>query len=160
MSVVDHEDARALLGGARRVRTRVRGFAPNLPDVGLPSARPGFTRANRWRHSTARRGAVGHVAVRRRGDRDGAGCYGRMRNAASAGLSAGGIRALVLPPEARMVTLCADNSNTVGQHAAAAAAWRWLTEDRRVRIAMPPDSQHRYGGRAGRGRGRLSGRAT
>jgi len=41
MSVVDHEDARALLGGARRVRTRVRGFAPNLPDVGLPSARPG-----------------------------------------------------------------------------------------------------------------------
>ena len=27
MSVAAHEDARALLGGARRVRTRVRGFA-------------------------------------------------------------------------------------------------------------------------------------
>jgi hypothetical protein len=27
MSVADHEDARVLLGGARRVRTRVRGFA-------------------------------------------------------------------------------------------------------------------------------------
>lgn len=31
MSVADHEDARALLGGARRVRTRVRGFAPWAP---------------------------------------------------------------------------------------------------------------------------------
>src|SRR5215471_8150611 len=31
MSVADHADARALLGGARRVRTRVRGFAPWAP---------------------------------------------------------------------------------------------------------------------------------
>jgi hypothetical protein len=31
MSVAEHEDARVLLGGARRVRTRVRGFAPWAP---------------------------------------------------------------------------------------------------------------------------------
>jgi hypothetical protein len=31
MSVADHEDAQALLGGALRVRTRVRGFAPWAP---------------------------------------------------------------------------------------------------------------------------------
>lgn len=31
MSVADPEDTRALLGGARRVRTRVRGFAPWAP---------------------------------------------------------------------------------------------------------------------------------
>ena len=58
-----------------------------------------------------------------------------------AGLSAGGIRALVLPPEARMVLICADNdANGVGQCAAAEAAQRWLAEGRRVRIAMPPES--------------------
>jgi len=58
-----------------------------------------------------------------------------------AGLSAGGIRALVLPSEARMVLICADNdANGVGQRAAADAAQRWLTEGRRVRIAMPPES--------------------
>ena len=58
-----------------------------------------------------------------------------------AGLSAGGIRALVLPPEARMVLICADNdANEIGQRAAADAAQRWLAEGRRVRIAMPPES--------------------
>jgi len=58
-----------------------------------------------------------------------------------AGLSAGGIRALVLPSKARMVLICADNdANGVGQRAAAEAAQRWLAEGRRVRIAMPPDS--------------------
>jgi putative DNA primase/helicase len=58
-----------------------------------------------------------------------------------AGLSAGGVRALVLPSEARMVLICADNdANGVGQRAAAEAAQRWLMEGRRVRIAMPPES--------------------
>jgi putative DNA primase/helicase len=58
-----------------------------------------------------------------------------------AGLSAGGVRALMLPFEARMVLICADNdANRVGQRAAADAAQRWLTEGRRVRIAMPPES--------------------
>ena len=58
-----------------------------------------------------------------------------------AGLSAGGIRALVLPSAARLVLICADNdANGVGQRAAADAAQRWLAEGRRVRIAMPPES--------------------
>ena len=57
-----------------------------------------------------------------------------------AALSAGGIRALVLPSEARMVLICADNdTNGVGQHAAADAAQRWLTEGRRVRVGTPPE---------------------
>jgi hypothetical protein len=58
-----------------------------------------------------------------------------------AGLSPGGVRALVLPSEARLVLICADNdANGVGQRAAADAAQRWLAEGRRVRIAMPPKS--------------------
>ena len=58
-----------------------------------------------------------------------------------AALSAGGIRNLVLPAEARMVLICADNdANGVGQRAANAAAERFLAEGRRVRIALPPGS--------------------
>ena len=58
-----------------------------------------------------------------------------------AALSAGGIRNLVLPAEARMVVICADNdANGVGQRAANAAAERFLAEGRRVRIALPPMS--------------------
>ncbi len=58
-----------------------------------------------------------------------------------AALSAGGIRNLVLPAEARMVLICADNdSNGVGQRDANAAAERFLAEGRRVRIALPPIS--------------------
>ena len=58
-----------------------------------------------------------------------------------AALSAGGIRNLVLPPDARMVLICADNdANGVGQRAANAAAERFLAEGRRVRIALPPRS--------------------
>jgi putative DNA primase/helicase len=58
-----------------------------------------------------------------------------------AALSAGGIRNLVLPAEARMVLICADNdANGVGQRAANAAAERFLAEGRRVRIALPPRS--------------------
>jgi putative DNA primase/helicase len=58
-----------------------------------------------------------------------------------AALSAGGIRNLVLPPEAEMVLICADNDpNGTGQRAANAAAERFLAEGRRVRIALPPVS--------------------
>jgi putative DNA primase/helicase len=58
-----------------------------------------------------------------------------------AALSAGGIRNLVLPAEARMVLICADNdANGVGQRDANAAAERFLAEGRRVRIALPPRS--------------------
>jgi hypothetical protein len=56
-----------------------------------------------------------------------------------AGLSAGGIRALVLPREATHVIVCADHdASGVGQRAAHDAAERWLAEGRRVRIALPP----------------------
>jgi hypothetical protein len=55
-----------------------------------------------------------------------------------AALSAGGMRALVLPPEATHVLICADNdASGTGARAAHAAAARWLAEGRRVRIAMP-----------------------
>jgi putative DNA primase/helicase len=58
-----------------------------------------------------------------------------------AALSAGGIRNLVLPAEACMLLICADNDgNGVGQRAANAAAERFLAEGRRVRIALPPIS--------------------
>src|SRR5262245_10351544 len=54
-------------------------------------------------------------------------------------LSAGGIRALVLPPEATEVLIAADHDESgVGQRAAHAAAERWLAEGRRVRVALPP----------------------
>jgi putative DNA primase/helicase len=57
-----------------------------------------------------------------------------------AALSAGGIRTVVLPPEATMVLICADNdANGVGQGAARDAADRFLAEGRRVRVATPPD---------------------
>ncbi len=55
-----------------------------------------------------------------------------------AALSAGGIRTLVLPPDVRDVTICAD-ADPVGLGAAEAAAARWCAEGRRVRIAVPPD---------------------
>jgi putative DNA primase/helicase len=57
-----------------------------------------------------------------------------------AALSEGGIRALILPREATHVVICADHDgNGVGQRAARDAGARWLAEDRRVRIAMPPE---------------------
>ena len=57
-----------------------------------------------------------------------------------AALSAGGMRALVLPPEATHILICADHdASGVGQRAAHDAAERWLAEGRRVRIAMPPE---------------------
>ena len=58
-----------------------------------------------------------------------------------AALSAGGIRNLVLPLDADMVLICADNdANGIGQRDANAAAERFLAEGRRVRIALPPRS--------------------
>jgi putative DNA primase/helicase len=56
-----------------------------------------------------------------------------------AALSTSGLMALVLPPIARFVIILADNdANGAGQRAACGAAQRWLSEGRRVRIAMPP----------------------
>lgn len=52
-------------------------------------------------------------------------------------LSAGGIRALILPPTIAAVTIAAD-PDPVGIMAARAAARRWLAEGRRVSIARPP----------------------
>ena len=58
-----------------------------------------------------------------------------------AALSAGGLRALILPPEATHVIVCADNDfNGIGQRAAHDAAEHWLVEGRRVRLAIPPDA--------------------
>jgi putative DNA primase/helicase len=57
-----------------------------------------------------------------------------------AALSAGGLRALILPPEATQIVICADHdANGTGARAAHNAAARWLTEGRRVRIAIPPE---------------------
>jgi putative DNA primase/helicase len=57
-----------------------------------------------------------------------------------AALSAGGIRALVLPREATHVLICADHdASGTGQRAAQDAAQRWLAEGRHVRIALPPE---------------------
>jgi putative DNA primase/helicase len=54
--------------------------------------------------------------------------------------SAGGIRALILPPEATNIIIIVDHdANGVGQRAAQDAAERWLVERRRVRVAMPPE---------------------
>jgi hypothetical protein len=56
-----------------------------------------------------------------------------------AALSAGGIEKLILPPTATMVVICADaDKSGVGQRAANNAAQRFLSEARRVRIAVPP----------------------
>jgi putative DNA primase/helicase len=57
-----------------------------------------------------------------------------------AALSAGGIRALILPPEATHIIICADHDRSgTGARAAHDAAARWLAEGRRVRIAIPPE---------------------
>jgi putative DNA primase/helicase len=56
-----------------------------------------------------------------------------------AALSASGIRNLILPPQAAMVLICADNdANGTGRRAAEGSAERFLREGRRVRLAMPP----------------------
>jgi putative DNA primase/helicase len=56
-----------------------------------------------------------------------------------AALSAGGLRALVLPPVVRSIVILADNDDGgEGKDAAQEAAQRWLQEGRRVRVALPP----------------------
>jgi putative DNA primase/helicase len=56
-----------------------------------------------------------------------------------AALSAGGMKKLVLPPEATHVVICADHdASGTGERAAHDAAVRWRAEGRRVRVAMPP----------------------
>jgi putative DNA primase/helicase len=60
-----------------------------------------------------------------------------------AALSAGGIKNLILPPEATHVLVCADHdASGVGQRAAREAAHRWLNQGRHVKIALPlgPDT--------------------
>jgi putative DNA primase/helicase len=56
-----------------------------------------------------------------------------------AGISAGGIKALILPslPLASEVVIAADN-DPPGIQAADEAAERWTVEGRLVRIALPP----------------------
>jgi hypothetical protein len=50
-----------------------------------------------------------------------------------------GIRALILPPEAAHIVICADHDgHAVGQRAADDAAARWISEGRRLRLALPP----------------------
>lgn len=57
-----------------------------------------------------------------------------------AALSAGGIKNLVLPPEATHVVICADHDvNGTGERAAHYAAARWLAERRCVRVAIPSE---------------------
>jgi hypothetical protein len=57
-----------------------------------------------------------------------------------AALSAGGIKSLVLPPEATQVLICADHdASGTGERSARQAAARWLGEGRQVRIAIPPE---------------------
>jgi putative DNA primase/helicase len=57
-----------------------------------------------------------------------------------AALSADGLRNLALPPEAKLILLCADHDESgVGQSAVHAARNRFRAEGRRVRIIVPPD---------------------
>ena len=58
-----------------------------------------------------------------------------------AALSAGGIKNLILPPEAAHIVICADHdASGTGERAAHDAAARWVAEGRRVRVATPPQS--------------------
>jgi hypothetical protein len=58
-----------------------------------------------------------------------------------AALSASGIKNLILPPEATHIVVCADNDvDGTGQRAAQEACGRWLSEGRRVRVAVPPEA--------------------
>jgi putative DNA primase/helicase len=57
-----------------------------------------------------------------------------------AALSTSGLVALMLPPSVGTVVILADcDANGAGERVAYAAADRWLSEDRRVKIAMPPE---------------------
>jgi hypothetical protein len=57
-----------------------------------------------------------------------------------ASLSTSGMVGLILPQVVRTVIILADNDcSGAGERAARTAAARWLSETRRVRLAMPPD---------------------
>jgi putative DNA primase/helicase len=57
-----------------------------------------------------------------------------------AALSTSGLMRLILPSIVRTVLILSDNDdNGAGQRAALAAAQRWVTEGRRVQIALPPE---------------------
>lgn len=56
-----------------------------------------------------------------------------------AALSAGGLQALLLPPEVREVVIASD-ADRVGRQAAQIAARRWHGEGRIVRISAPPEN--------------------
>jgi putative DNA primase/helicase len=57
-----------------------------------------------------------------------------------AALSTSGLIALRLPPAVRVVIILADHDrNNAGARAAYAAAARWVSEGRLVRVAMPPE---------------------
>jgi putative DNA primase/helicase len=70
-------------------------------------------------------------------------CFAAMQatqTPAWAALSTSGLTALALPSIVRTVIILPDHDeNGAGERAARAAAGRWLTEGRRVRIAMPPE---------------------
>ena len=56
-----------------------------------------------------------------------------------AGVSAPGLRALVLTPSAQRVLIAVDRDvNGAGEAAARDAGRRWISEGREVRLAMPP----------------------
>jgi putative DNA primase/helicase len=56
-----------------------------------------------------------------------------------AALSQGGVRHLVLPPEAQRIVIAVDNDeNGIGQAAARDAAWIWTEAGRTVRAMVPP----------------------
>jgi putative DNA primase/helicase len=56
-------------------------------------------------------------------------------------ISVSGLDALILPPEAQKILLCADRDrNGIGEKRARAAAIRWVREGRRVRLALPPEN--------------------
>lgn len=56
-----------------------------------------------------------------------------------AALSTSGLMSLLLPAIAQDIIILADHDvNGAGERAAYAAAYRWLAEGRRVRIALPP----------------------
>lgn len=56
-----------------------------------------------------------------------------------AALSANGLESLLLPPEAQMVLIAADNDmNGTGQRSALVAAARFRSEGRRVKVIAPP----------------------
>jgi hypothetical protein len=68
-------------------------------------------------------------------------------------LSTAGLTGLILPPSVRAIVILADNDrNNAGAQAAYAAAARWVSEGRRVRVAMPSepgtDFNHVLAGRA------------